>query len=121
MQNLNQIIAENEKFEIITVFNQNCLFTPYRINRDNIPDGLHLYDVRHDDDSGFDPVHIAPSVFVNHYGTLITNKPFDFKGETFGYIPSEGDNDGHDPKDEWVFTDEMKSITEFLLENVETN
>jgi hypothetical protein len=34
-----------------------------------------MYEVRHDDDQQGDPVQIANWIMVNHWGTLITNKP----------------------------------------------
>lgn len=39
-----------EHYEEITVCGKPALFTSIRIKRDTIPDGLYVYDVRHDDE-----------------------------------------------------------------------
>jgi hypothetical protein len=64
--------AMTEDFEEVTLFGKPALFTPIRIEHDTVPDGYHLYEVRHDDDCQGEAVQIARNVYVNHWGSLIT-------------------------------------------------
>ena len=53
------IDATKETFESVTVLDKPMLFTCARIDRDTVPKGMYLYEVRHDDDQRGDPVQIA--------------------------------------------------------------
>ena len=64
--------AMTEDFEEVTILDMPALFTPGRIDRNTIPYGYHLYEVRHDDDCQGDAVQIARNIYVNHWGSLIT-------------------------------------------------
>lgn len=63
--------AITENFEEITILDKPALFTPLRIDRDTVPGGYYLYEVRHDDDCRGDAVQIARNIYVNHWGSLI--------------------------------------------------
>ena len=39
-----------EKFEDVTVLGHPMLFTCLRVDRDTVPQGMYMYEVRHDDD-----------------------------------------------------------------------
>lgn len=67
--------AMTETFEEVTVLGRPMLFTNSRIDRDTVPKGLYLYEVRHDDDQQGCPVEIAPRILVNHWGTLLSSRP----------------------------------------------
>jgi len=67
--------AMKETFEEVTVLGKPMLFTCLRIDRNTVPKGLYLYEVRHDDDQRGDPVQIGKWILVNHWGTLISNEP----------------------------------------------
>lgn len=69
------IDATKETFESVTVLDKPMLFTCARIDRDTVPKGMYLYEVRHDDDQRGDPVQIGKWIMVNHWGTLISNRP----------------------------------------------
>ena len=67
--------ARKESFEEVTVFGKTMLFTNNRIDPNTVPRGYHLYEVRHDDDMQGIPCEIGKKIIVNHWGTLISNKP----------------------------------------------
>ena len=67
--------ARKESFEEVTVFGKTMLFTNNRIDPNTVPKGYHLYEVRHDDDMQGIPCEIGKKIIVNHWGTLISNKP----------------------------------------------
>lgn len=48
-----------EKFEDVTVLGHPMLFTCLRVDRDTVPQGMYMYEVRHDDDQQGEPVQIA--------------------------------------------------------------
>lgn len=47
-----------EKFEDVTVLGHPMLFTCLRVDRDTVPQGMYMYEVRHDDDQQGEPVNI---------------------------------------------------------------
>jgi hypothetical protein len=94
-----------EDFSEVTVFNRPALFTPSRINRNTVPDGYYLYEVRHDDDCQGDAVQIARSIFVNHWGSLIVKEEIQ--------LPSDGFLD-IDPMDINYDTGDCKSMMDFI-------
>ena len=61
-----------EKFEDVTVLGHPMLFTCLRVDRDTVPQGMYMYEVRHDDDQQGEPVQIANWIMVNHWGTLLS-------------------------------------------------
>lgn len=84
--------AMEESFEEIELFGKPALFTPVRIDRNTVPKGLYLYEVRHDDESGGDPVQIGRGILVNHYGTIITHEKLRLDKDGFLNIEPEDIN-----------------------------
>lgn len=82
--------AMTESFEEVTIFDKPALFTPLRINCNTVPNGFHLYEVRHDDDGQGDAVQIARNIVVNHWGTLITRDEINLPAD--GYLDIEPDD-----------------------------
>ena len=80
-----------EHYEEITVCGKPALFTSIRIKRDTIPDGLYVYDVRHDDECQGIPCEIAPFVMVNHWGTIILAEPLELPDDGRRYIDEDTD------------------------------
>ena len=48
-----------------------------RLDKTTIPNGFHVYDIRHSDDALEDPRTIEKSVTVNFYGSIILNHPLE--------------------------------------------
>ena len=51
-----RVNAMTEQFEDVTVLGHPMIFTCLRVDRDTVPEGLYMYEVRHDDDQQGDPV-----------------------------------------------------------------
>jgi len=81
--------AMREDFEEVTIFDKSALFTPVRIDRNTVPRGYHLYEVRHDDDQQGDAVQIARNIMINHWGSLITRDEIKLPAD--GYLDIEPD------------------------------
>lgn len=97
--------AMEERFEEITVLDKPALFTDIRIERDTVPKGLYLYEVRSDDDGCGDSVQIAKGIMVNHFGSIITREPIK--------LPQDGYLD-IDPEKDWNFAGgDCRTIKEF--------
>jgi hypothetical protein len=79
-----------ENYEQISLFDKTALFTSLRIDRDELPVGLHAYDIRHGD-TGMDAIELKDSILVNHMGTVITKEPIDIGDK--GYIDIEDEVD----------------------------
>lgn len=62
------------------------MFTSLRIDRYSIPNGLFCYSIRHDDECLGEPCSVNNDVLVNHYGDIISKKPFKNK-----FYLSDGD------------------------------
>lgn len=74
-----KIDARKEKFEVVTVLGEKMLFSCCRVDRQSVPKGLYLYEVRHSDEDWGEPIQIAEWIRVNHWGTLLTCKPIELE------------------------------------------
>lgn len=69
------MLDKSEKYEVIELLNNTALFTTIRIANKDVPKWLYKYDLRHADDDGITACEVSKLVMVNHYGTILTNKP----------------------------------------------
>lgn len=98
--------AMEEKFTEITVLGHAALFHDLRIDRSTVPEGMYLYEVRHDDEGLGDPVQIAKGILVNHFGSIITREPIK--------LPPDGYRD-IDPEKDWDYGDgTSRTLREFM-------
>lgn len=67
----------DKNFDVVTIFDKPVLFTCERIKRDTVPDGIYCYDIRHDDECQGIMVELKDFVLVNHWGTILSKKPFE--------------------------------------------
>lgn len=88
--------AMEETFTEIEVLGKPALFHDMRIDRNTVPKGLYLYEVRHDDEGWGDPVQIAKGIMVNHFGSIITREQV--------RLPANGYLD-IDPEKDWNYAD----------------
>ena len=105
-----RINAMEEKFEDVTVLGHPMLFTCARVDRATVPDGLYIYEVRHDDDLQGDPVQIANWIMVNHWGTLISNRPVTL-------TPNANRNNAYrdiDPEEDWNYEGSVSTVKEYM-------
>ena len=70
----------NETWEVVELKGRECLFSVLRIDRATIPEGCFMYELA-DDCDGI-PCRMRAGILVNHFGTIVTNEPFE---------PDEGD------------------------------
>ena len=70
------IHTDYEFFQHIELLGQEGLFTEDRLSEDDVPEGLYLYHLRHDDIGNISAVE--PQVVVNHAGSVIVKDPIDF-------------------------------------------
>lgn len=103
-----QTKAKEVIWERVEVLDREGLFTCCRIDRNSVPAGYHVYDIRHDDDCQGDPVQICKWVMVNHWGTLLTKEPFELE-------PSTCNNNAYldiDPEEDWNYTGDCYRLTD---------
>lgn len=55
------------------------MITQFRITGDSIPNGHHMYQIRHSDDDDSIPCSLEESVGVNFFGTFISKKEVPLK------------------------------------------
>lgn len=102
--------AMEETFENVTVFGHPMLFTCLRVDRKTVPEGLFLYEVRHDDDQQGEPVQIANWVMVNHWGTLISDRKIALEPNTSG-------NNAYrdiDPENDWNYEGTTAKVQDYM-------
>lgn len=102
--------AMTETFEEVEVLNKRMLFTCLRIDPKTVPKGMYMYEVRHDDDGRGDPVEIAKSIFVNHWGTLITNRPIKLRSTALNGNPYRE----IDPYKDWNYLGTESTLAEYM-------
>lgn len=79
--------AQEERYELVTVLGYPALFTSMRIDRDSVPEGLHHYEIRHEDDNGMAAAQIGRGIMVNHMGTLLMRSELSM--DAHGYLDIE--------------------------------
>ena len=83
--------ARKERFELVEVFDRPMLFTCLRVDRDTVPQGMYMYEVRHDDDQqGETPFKLEPNRYNNN---------------AYRHI---------DPENDWNYTGELCSAREYM-------
>lgn len=105
-----KVDVNTENFETITLFGQPMLFTCLRCDRNTLPKGMYMYEIRHDDDGMGEPCEIADWILVNLWGTVISNRPvtLDEKtptGKPYRLIDSEKD---------WDYIDSDITLKEYM-------
>jgi DNA-directed RNA polymerase subunit RPC12/RpoP len=60
-------------------------FTTERIDPNNVK-GMYVYPIRHVDGDSFKPYSVEKNVFINYYGSIITNKPLDQEFDYTNFI-----------------------------------
>ena len=100
-----------KQFEIVTIFDKPVLFTCERLNRQDVPDGMYCYDIRHDDECRGDMVELKNHIMVNHWGTVLCKEPFqdrEFNGKLYSTVEGLVIGD-----DDYNYTGEMYSIRDY--------
>lgn len=69
--------ATEEVFDLLELFGHTVLFTCMRVDRETIPKGLYVYDVRHDDDCSGKIIEIKLHIMIIHWGTIICKEPIE--------------------------------------------
>ena len=75
--------AKTDTYEEIELLGKKMLLTTARIDRASVPDGLHLYELRHADEDWCDPVQIGKGILVNFYGTVLSREPIELGTDGF--------------------------------------
>lgn len=81
----------NNYYELMKIFDIPVLFTPARINLSNVPKGLYRYEVRHDDECQGIMCQLGQGIRINHWGTILSNKPIKLGEDGYRDIDEEKD------------------------------
>lgn len=93
-----------EKYQAVELFGKPTLFSNGRIDRDKLPEGLYVYDLRGSDYDPGMPVTLESHVTVNHAASVITAAPIELPEQGFLYLGEDGLN----------FTGGEQTVKEFL-------
>ena len=99
---MTRLDVRQERWEKVEVLGKECLFNDMRFDRNTVPEGYYMYEVRHSDEDWGEPCEIALGILVNFYGTLLSKEPFELErsstlNNAYGYIDYETD---------WYYMDE---------------
>ena len=81
-----------EKYQAVELFGKPALFSNGRIDRDKLPEGLYVYDLRGSDYDPGMPVTLESHVTVNHAASVITAAPIELPEQGFLYLGEDGLN-----------------------------
>lgn len=95
-------IEGDDEYELIELFDQLALFTNERITDADIPNGMHCYHIRHDDEGRFSAIEKRTA--VNHAGSVVTREPIHLGEQGYIYFTDETSPN---------FTGEIMSLYEF--------
>ena len=73
--------AMEEVFEEVTILEKPALFTFNKIEKNTIPKGYQMYEMRTSSDWGSDDIRIAWCFMENHLGTLITREKIELPAD----------------------------------------
>lgn len=59
-------------YDEVTLLGIPALLTDWRVDRTTIPNGFHLYELRHADEDWGEPCQVAKGILVNFYGSILT-------------------------------------------------
>lgn len=96
--------ANELSYETMEMLGQTVLFTDMRVDRTTIPEGLHAYSLRHDDECQGDICEIAPSIMVNFWGTILCRDEIPLTDNGRRYV------DEYD----YTYTGDSMSIEEYM-------
>ena len=106
----------NKSFELAVLFGKPVLFSPDPINRTQLPEGVHLYEVRHVNGDESIPLWIEQKVQGDFYGSILSIESIEMNGER-AFSGSETNTVGIRPVgDEDLKIDEyaMASVKNYL-------
>ena len=101
--------ARELTYEKLDLLGQTALFTCLRVDRDTVPENMHAYDLRHDDECQGIICEIAPFICVNHWGTILCREPIALTDDRRRYVT----------EDDYSYTGEELTFDEFLAEEQE--
>ena len=103
---MNPIDATKERMAEVKILGIPGLYTPLRVNRATVPQGMYTYDFQTSEGDWARPCLIARHVAAEHFGTVITVRPIKLR---------KSDNRALSPKD-FSFGDgvERFSTEEFM-------
>ncbi len=108
-------ISDINEFESFMVGDVPALFVDLRIEKDTVPEGYYMYQIRHDDNGDF--ATIENQVIVNFAGTLITRTVLNIPDS--GLILSDGY--GADNGTTWGFVNHFSEFGDSFAYNPATN
>ena len=102
--------AKEEIYEGVEIFGYPMIFTDSRIDRNSVPEGMFMYEVRHEDIDWGNIAQLGKGILVNFFGTVISDREVDLPDKTeHGNAYREVD----DEKDvNWLGTD--VSLDEYM-------
>lgn len=106
---LDVIDVTKEQFQEVEIMGHYGIFTELRVDKSTIPEGMNCYELRHGDDDSY-PAALEQGVRVNYFGAVLMTDKME-PGEN-GVMELSYDDFG--------FTGEDLSITEYLLNYGET-
>lgn len=87
---MNPIDAMKEHFEAVEIFGIPGLYTPLRVDRTTVPQGMYAYDMQTDDADWLQPRMLGREVSVDHYGTILTASPIELpQGSYRALVPGD--------------------------------
>lgn len=106
---LDVIDVTKEQFQEVEIMGHYGIFTELRVDKSTIPEGMNCYELRHGDDDSY-PAALEQGVRVNYFGAVLMTDKME-PGEN-GVMELSCDDFG--------FTGEDLSVTEYLLNYGET-
>lgn len=93
-----------------TIAGAHCLVTESRIRRDTVPEGYHIYHIRHADDNQDAPCTLEKQCVVNFWGTVIADREIPFPdGQDYYTLTEEEIDNLALNEDEWDAVQESRT------------
>lgn len=87
MTDMEAVDVQKELFEEVELLGRTGYFTELHVDKKTVPEGMHCYELRHDEDNGF-PFSVEESASADYYGAVVLAEELDLgekKALQFGY------------------------------------
>lgn len=74
-------VSSTNTYEVAILFGKPVLFSYERVDPNEVPESVHLYEIRHDSDSFSAPLWLEKKVERDYFGTIIAKDPIEMNAQ----------------------------------------
>ena len=105
--------ANSRIYAMVTLLGKPMIYTEARLDRDTVPEGLYMYELRYSEEHIGEPVQLGRSIHGNYLGAVISAEPVDLSEiERIDNATLD-----IDPERDWHYVGGRFSLKEYMAEH----